>query len=130
MILPRLRQLHKRLVAACERVMRTGDLTEQAVVATLGKRSGYTLFNLHAETPILVANAGLLVGMADARWQGLGKPPEMVAALDELFAAIRELPDDYDPAGIAVLSDMKPIKRPDAHVVLPDDPPDEEGEDD
>lgn len=46
----RRRQLHKRLVAACHSVMKTGDLTEQAVAEALGKRPGATLFELHAQT--------------------------------------------------------------------------------
>lgn len=92
--LARRRELHMRLFRACERVMLAGDLTEQAVAEALGRPAGVSLFDLYAETAVLVANAGMLVALSHARWGDFGKPPELVAAIDEVLAAIQELPSE------------------------------------
>lgn len=89
--LPRRRQLHTRLVRACERVMLAGDLTEQAVAEALGKGAGATLFDVYSRTAELAVNAGKLTGLAHARWDGFLEPPELVAAIDEVLAAIDEV---------------------------------------
>ena len=91
--LPRRRKLHTRLRDACYAVMEAGDLTEQAVAWALGKRrADHSLFSVYDRPAKLVADAGTLVGLAHARWDGFGKPAALVAAIAEVSAAIAELP--------------------------------------